>query len=612
MANAPDRQHWPITHIGGQFLPPGKADNAVSLAIAKDLLQREHPDGRYGLQAELARGGMGVIYVVHDQDLRRISAVKIITPELAADRRRMQAFIREARLTAQLEHPNIVPVHEIGIIAELGTPFYTMKRVQGEVLHDIINKLTEGDAPYQERFNRHRLLDIFRKVCDAVAYAHSKGIIHRDIKPENIMVGDFGEVLLMDWGLAKSVEDLQDDPDVSDAGTRLSQDDYMRTEDGVIKGSLAYIAPEQAFGDLSQIDRQTDIFLLGATLYHLFTHCPPYDAADIQGIITKAEKCDYLAPNQRNPASQIPLDLERIILKAMSPMKKNRYASVAQMSDDVDAFVAGKRVCGRRIFAPGENLMQHGDMTRDTFVIINGSVQVSRVFGGKETPIAVLGRGDIVGEMAGITHNVRSATVTALGTTDTLVISHDLMMEELEKLPPWMEKIVFSLADRVRLLDENVNPLMLRSRAFPVVNQLFCIFNVGWASARHAEQMGFLRDDLLDEVVMNLGIDRQSSEEILNILLANDLCALDDRGWVSIPDAATFKLFVDYARYKCGVQGGVWKSEAIFVLPEQDAYFRQVIRQLRQMAVDGGAPNAANGEQPATALSAKNKPPVSR
>ena len=597
---------YPLVPVGGDLPRDARATAEHVGELSAGTLRRREPGSRYLIRRELARGGMGVIYIVLDQDLQRITAMKVIAPHLADNQPRLHSFVREARITAQLEHPNIVPVHEIGVVAEHGSPFYTMKRVEGEGLHEIIGRVTAGDRKYQQRYTRHRLLDIFRKVCDAVAYAHSRGIIHRDIKPENIMVGPFGEVLLMDWGLAKHVGGPPTgSPTATVAGvpvpTPPGEDDDLaegrglRTTDGVIKGSLAYLSPEQAFGDLEQIDYQTDIFLLGATLYHLLTGHPPYEAEDLQEIIGQAEKCAYLPPSERQPAAQIPLALERIVLRAMAPLKASRYATVEQLTDDLDAFIAGKRVGGRRIFAPGEKLMEFGDESRDTFIIISGKVQVSRTFAERDIPIAVVGRGGIIGEMAGITHSARSATVVALTSTDTLVISHDLMMEELEKLPPWMERIIFSLAERVRALDDSVHPLLLKDRTFPVLNQLFCLFSVAWADARRREHVALPKPALIEEIINNLGIDRYSTVRILDVLLEARLCAATPDGLVSVPDPSTLRLFVDYCRAKFGVTGGLGPGAPPEILPEQDSYFRQVTRRLRAIYRDNVAsPNSGD------------------
>ncbi len=582
-----ERIESPQSEIIGELFSEDTFDRETARKLTTGILKRRQPGGRYVVEKELARGGMGIIHTVMDQDLRRTSAVKIIAPELIEDERKLRAFVAEARVTAQLEHPNIIPVHEIGMIGDSGCPYYTMKLVEGEALDEIIDKLAANDDDYLANYTRHKLLNIFRKVCDAVSYAHAHGVIHRDLKPENIMIGRFGEVLVMDWGLAKYLgpkdgkAGSQDFP--GDSGLRDPTSDRTGTADGVIKGSLAYLSPEQAFGDLAEIDEQSDIFLLGATLYHVLTYEPPYDGEDIDEILGKAEKAAFPAPSVCNPAAQIPLALERIVLKAMAPRKQNRYASVQELSTDLDAFLAGRPACGRQTFSVGEKLIEYGDVSRDTYVIISGAVQVSRTIGGREHPIGVFARGEVIGEMAGITHQVRSATVTAIEPTEVLVISHELVMEELEKLPPWMEKIVFSLTDKIRVLDATMHPLMLKNRAYPIINQLYYIFS----SARtrpDRDRVNFARKRVIDEIAHNLGIDRDSIAQVISVLIENKLVIETDQ--LKVPSLKKLALFVDYCRYKFEVRDGIKELSEIQIPSERNSYFRQIVRSLRALKME--------------------------
>ncbi len=590
MSDKNSNTEYPEGEIVGDLSGSEHFDLAEATKHTQRILARRKNGGRYLLEHEIARGGMGVIHSVYDQDLRRNSAVKVISGPMMRDERKLHAFVKEARITALLEHPNIIPVHEIGMNKSTGHPYYTMKRVEGRALSDVIFKLAEADRDTEIEFPRHRLLDSFRKVCDAVSYAHSMGVIHRDIKPENIMVGDYGEVLLMDWGLAKFVNDDESSESTHSNGKSVLIMDrnpdlaVTCTEDGVIKGSLAYLSPEQAFGDLSQVDHQSDIFLLGATLYHILTHFPPYYGRDLDQVLDKAEKCDFLPPSARNPAAQIPLALERIILKAMSPMKQSRYHAVQELIGDLDAFISGRRVCGRQVFAPGEKIIEYGDTSRDTFVIISGCVQVNRLINGVEHPIATLGRGEIIGEMAGITHQNRSATVIALETTDTLVITHDLMIEELEKLPPWMENIVFSMAERVRVLDATLHPLMLKNRAYPVITQLYYIFSSA-ENYEFKDSLSFKRKHVLDEISLNLGIDRESIVKVTNVLIESGLVK-EEQGVLAIANLKEFALFVDYCRCKFEVSGGVKDIRQVQLPQNLDSFFRQVVRTLRGLKME--------------------------
>ena len=554
--------------------------------ITAKILQREKGTGRYIVRRELGRGAMGVIYVVNDQDLQRISAMKVITTQYIDMEKRYNAFIAEARITAQLEHPNIVPIHHLGVITDNGSPFYTMKLVEGEPLNEIIFKISSNRAEYVEKYTRNRLLNIFRSVCHAVSYAHSRGIIHRDIKPENIMVGQFGEVLLMDWGLAKSITETDNKEVSSDkSDSPGAGDDVSKTQDGMIKGSPAYLSPEQAYGETEDLDFTTDIFLLGSTLYHIFTHYPPYQGDNIMEIISKAERCDYVPPSKRNPDSTVPLALERIILKAMAPLKENRYKSVEAVLEDIDGYIAGRQVCGRRVFSPGEHLIQVGDEARESYVIITGSVEVYRHVEEEKVVIANLGSGEIIGEMAGITEDVRSANVMALETTETLVITYELMQEELKKLPPWMEHIIFTMADRIRTLNARLFPFKNKG-AYPVLNHLYHTFLAAYKKKTSKSRLSFSREDIIEEISLNLGLESYVSGKILSVLTNTSLLSINKSGEIAIINLEDFGVFVDYVRYKHGINRGVKEITELRLPTEKETYFRKIAKKLADLFVD--------------------------
>ena len=571
--------------LADQILESMPGFSEKMLQITQRLLNRERQHGRYIVRDQLARGGMGVIYTVYDQDLRRTTAMKVLPPQILHQETKVSSFIEESRITAQLEHPNIVPIHEIGVIEGSSLPYYTMKLIDGEPLTNVIRMVAREDPDYVRHYTRHRLLDIFLKVCNAVAYAHSHGVIHRDIKPENIMVGKFGEVLLMDWGLAKYV-DADDNTALEEAedSSQIIEHNPSRTEDGVIKGSLAYIAPEQVLGEPSEIDKKTDIFLLGGTLYQIFTHLPPYEGENMIDILQRAERCQYEVPSKRNPRAQIPKALERIILHAMAPTKDKRYASCQDLIDDVEAFVAGRRSGGIRQFQVDQEIIKAGDESKETFVIISGKAEVHRNVNGRNMTIAEIGAGEIVGEMAGIGQSARTATVTATEDTETLIITYELMLDELRKLPPWMEKIVFSLADRVRINSGYLHPLLLENRIFPLVNQLFLIYAGAHVQAEPDTPISYPLKDVVDEVTMNLGLDMARTTKVIDILAEEGLC-VNVAEQLSIPSLQDFALFNDYCRCKMDINTGVKKIKEIQLTKEKDSCFRQIVCHLHEIDV---------------------------
>jgi eukaryotic-like serine/threonine-protein kinase len=284
---------------------------------------------RYRLLERVARGGMGVVYVAEDEKLQRRVALKILDVP-CTDSDLANRLIREALVLAQLEHPGIVPVHDVGRLAD-GRVFYTMKFVQGQRL----DKFIEPIASVTDR------LRIFLRICDAVAFAHARGVLHRDLKPANIMVGPFGEVLVMDWGLAKLLRrDARQPSQIPDpeatifekptrAGdSRGGAQTGVATGHGTVMGTPGYMSPEQARGDVEHLDARSDIFSLGALLRFLLTGDSNASSATAKPRLDKA--------------------LEAICLKAAGPNAADRYPSVPELALDVSRYLDGLAVEAHR------------------------------------------------------------------------------------------------------------------------------------------------------------------------------------------------------------------------------------------------------------------------
>jgi serine/threonine protein kinase len=268
---------------------------------------------RYELVEKIGQGGMGAVFLALDRQLDRPVALKVhnALPENAEAQARM---VREARILARLEHPSIVPVHDAGVLPD-GRFYYAMKLVRGKRLDEQV----EHPTALAER------LGLFQKICDAVAFAHAHGVIHRDLKPQNIMLGAFGEVLVLDWGVAK---ELKDPP--APAGAGGDGKEPLRPEHtmaGTVLGTPGYMAPEQARGDAKGVDERADVYALGAILHFLLTGRAP--------------------PPESSPAEygrSIPRPLRAICRKALAPERQDRYGSVVELAGDVADFLAGRRV----------------------------------------------------------------------------------------------------------------------------------------------------------------------------------------------------------------------------------------------------------------------------
>jgi WD40 repeat protein len=290
---------------------PDDDDSLLGDGTQHDAPRVDDGPARYSLGETLGEGGMGVVRRGLDTRLGREVAIKVLTHQNATAHAR---FVAEAKVTAALEHPNVVPVHDIGV-DEDGRPFLVMKWVRGRSLSALTGHLDQHDA-----------LDTFRKVCDAVAFAHARGVLHRDIKPENVMVGEFGEVTLLDWGLAYSMGRAPE------GGSQVA-------------GTPAYMAPEQVAGALNALDVRTDVYGLGAVLYELMVHAPPF-AGPTKEVLALVRQGELPAPRRRRP--EISREIEAIILRAMSPKPEDRYPSVLALRADIDAVLAHRPLVGVR------------------------------------------------------------------------------------------------------------------------------------------------------------------------------------------------------------------------------------------------------------------------
>jgi WD40 repeat protein/tRNA A-37 threonylcarbamoyl transferase component Bud32 len=296
---------------------------------------------RYTLGHLHATGGIGVIWLARDQDLGRDVALKELRSECAREPRTVSRFLTEARITGQLEHPGIVPVYELGKRSQDGQPFYTMRFVKGRTLTDAIREYHQNRAAGRAgTLERNELLHTFIAACKTLAYAHSRGVIHRDVKGQNVLLGDFGEVIVLDWGLAKVVRHIKGSETES---VVLEQDETpILTLPGQAVGTPAFMSPEQAAGRLDLLDHRTDVYGLGAILYQLLTGRAPFAGKDVYEILRKVRSQDPVRPRQIVP--DVPLTLEAVCLKALAKNLEDRYNSAADLAQDVQRCLADEPV----------------------------------------------------------------------------------------------------------------------------------------------------------------------------------------------------------------------------------------------------------------------------
>jgi serine/threonine protein kinase len=352
--------------------PPGGVHERTTVAY------RPAGRDRYTLTRLHARGGLGQVWVARDADLGREVALKELLGSRADDPVVLARFLEEAKITGQLEHPNIVPVYELARPTAGAGPFYTMRLIRGRTLaaavQDYHARRRAGEAgPLELR----ELLGHFIAVCNAVAYAHSRGVLHRDLKPQNVVLGGYGEVIVLDWGLAKLKGAAEPRPGL--VPVALGEDTRREgTVQGQAVGTPSYMPPEQAEGWPDLVDERSDVYGLGAVLYETLTGAPPFDGPNSAAILVQVV-ADLLAPPRRKvPAT--PPALEAVCLKALAARPADRYAGAGEVADEVRRWLADEPVAARREPLParaGRWLRRHRQLVTAAAAVLLAALPLS-------------------------------------------------------------------------------------------------------------------------------------------------------------------------------------------------------------------------------------------
>jgi len=456
---------------------------------------------RYRWLGEVNRGGVGVILGARDPVIGRRVAIKVLRPELENDPRVLNEFAQEAQVTGQLDHPNIIPIYDFGEGER--SPFMVMKWIAGKTLAQLLRAERHPSACPDEL---RRFVQILLRLCDALSFAHSRGVIHCDLKPENVMVGDHGQVYLMDWGMAL-VRATRNEAAATAAGTKSgspleplaeavsesplgshtlsaaaavdsvgrtshhglhpsharidfaalsARDSFVETvrQDvvpGQARGTPAYMAPEQIFGLIDEIDERTDVFGVGGILCEVLLGEPPNNQRTLVGSGTPGRP--WTAPTESPIWSQLPPELCRITAKALAPKRDDRYATISALQVDLEQFLHGGGWFDTRVYPAGVNIVSEGDAGDTAYIIERGDCDVFRFIDGREVLIRRLGPGAVFGEMAVFTGGLRTATVMAVGEVTVKVITGTSLNRELDR-NPWVAAFVRSLAKLLRDTEE--------------------------------------------------------------------------------------------------------------------------------------------------------------
>ncbi len=415
------------------------------------------PAQRLKLEGELARGGMGAVRLAFDSALQRRMAAKTMHASTYEHVMLVHGFLREAQVTGQLDHPNIVPIHELGRDAK-GELYFTMKLVEGQSLKALI-----GGAPIADVDRLFNLLEIFVKICDALGFAHSRGVLHCDIKSANVMVGEFGQVYLMDWGGAQLLAQLAHLAHLPHRGvdTRKWVHDSLpplpeADTKGLVFGTPSYMSPEQASAGRDPLDERSDIFSMGALLYEIMTGRPPYHGSSALEAIMMAQICDIRAPDElpQIPPNTFPPELVRIVMKALAKRPDDRYRSVAEMKLAILRLMRGGGNFATVRFARGAHVIRQGEVGDAAYIVVSGKLEVYKMIDGERVVLRQLGPGDMFGETAIFAASPRTASVVVTADASMVVVTSEVIEQELDSMKPWMGAFIRTLATRFGGIEE--------------------------------------------------------------------------------------------------------------------------------------------------------------
>ena len=315
------------------------SEPAIILSATDPDLPRNVPAGlaRYTGIRDMARGGSATLRSAFDPVTGRTVAIKSLLPETRTDHRERRRLLREARVTAQLQHPNTVPVYDIGDDPEEGI-YFIMKRISGENFFEVLKRIARGDESTVKAYSVAERLEVVIGACQALAYAHARGVIHRDVKPENIWVGNFGEVILLDWGVAKVWGHTDDNEAIRQSVLKKAGDsnDQLRTltGGGQRPGTPLYMSPEQVDGNRG-IDERTDVFSVGVVLYEMLALREPFRGANIDETFHNIKNVDVVPPSLRSPDRNVPAAADAVVMRALQKRPGDRYQFMRDLISDI-------------------------------------------------------------------------------------------------------------------------------------------------------------------------------------------------------------------------------------------------------------------------------------
>lgn len=417
---------------------------------------------RYVRLYDLGKGSVGRVQAVFDKFLQRVVARKELNPDKVGDEDVSRAFVNEIQLMGHLAHPGILPIYD-AVLSDKGEPSYVMGLADGRSLSTLlqVNPKTGNGTPLP----LEQTVRILLKLSEALTYAHDRGILHLDLKPENIMMGNYGEVLIMDWGAARIYDLDRYNAHLQRYSDRIGYIERQPERENLMMGTPMFMSPEQFRSDRQALTPASDIFSVGLITYQMLAGRYPFRAKSLDELTDKI--CHETPPPVHEVNPDIPLSLSRICEKMLAKGPENRYRHFAEVSNaigDYQRSAAGFPVVE---FKPGEIIFNEGDPGDYVYVVVSGKVGITIASGGKRKTIAELGSHEPFGELAALTGNARTATAIALEKSVIRKISKQEIAAEIDKLSPWVGSIVEALSKRFVEMNERVLVLERGSRISP-------------------------------------------------------------------------------------------------------------------------------------------------
>ncbi len=423
-------------------IPSQVRENSVKMTASSRFEEKE----------VLGQGGTSTVCKVRDKLLHRQIARKELKPDTPQYNR--DRFFEEAKIMASLDHPNIIPVHDIEMDDDGRPKRFTMKLVEGKTLCDAL-KAEDPESVIGK--NMRHWLNIFLKICDAISFAHSRGVVHCDLKPSNVMVGTHGQVYVVDWGIAHLIKENQS----IKAGEGVAEEtDNTRLQGrkSSLSGTPAYMAPEQARSKNENINERTDIFGLGGLLYFMLTLRAPYLGKTVRDIRALADQGDIQGPQVVVKDRKLPPGLCRIAMRALSSDQASRYPTVDALMNEIEDFLRGGGWFETKHLPKGCVIVQEGRKANAAYIILNGTCEVHKNVDHKPQWICQLGEGEVFGETAIFGSQMRTATVTTSTAVSLIVVTREELEGELHRTE-WLSLFVKAITRRLLEGDEKLRRL---------------------------------------------------------------------------------------------------------------------------------------------------------